>query len=153
MTTNYLRIVEGLDILDNVLAPFIVRVLRERYGQDWWTHGVLGTIRPDQRKRFPHGGDTDHLIQWMDPALCLNVIEHHWKDLFSREFRPETLGWVRELHNTRNTVAHKGPGDIGEAFARHTLDLVRKVVAPIEATAAERIMVLTAQLGRIETPL
>ncbi|HEY1721118.1 MAG TPA: Swt1 family HEPN domain-containing protein [Magnetospirillaceae bacterium] len=153
MTTHYLRVVEGLDILDNVLAPFIVRVLREHYDHDWWWHGVLGTLHPDQRRRLPHGGDTDHLIQWMDPAICLNVIEHHWKDLFSREFRPETLSWVRELHATRNTIAHKGPADIDQAYARHTLDLVRKVVAPIDASAADRVMMLAAQLSRIETPL
>ncbi len=153
MTTNYLRIVEGLDILDNVLAPYIVRVLREHYGNAWWSRGVLGTLHPDQRRRFPHGGDTDDLIQWMDPAICLTVIEHHWKDLFVHRFRPEALGWVRELHATRNTVAHKGPGDIAETYARHTLDLIRKVINPIDHAAADRVMMLAVQLGQLETPL
>ncbi len=153
MTTNYLRVVEGLDILDNVLAPFLVRILRERYDTAWWSRGVLGVMHPDQRRRFPHGGATDDLIQWMDPAICLSVIEHHWKDLFAAHLRPETLSWARELHAMRNTIAHKGPHDVTEAFARHALDLIRKTVTPIDTAAGERILMLNAQLGRMETPL
>jgi hypothetical protein len=153
MTTNYLRVVEGLDILDNVLAPYIVRILRDRYGREWWSHGVLATLQPERRRRFPHGGDTDHLIQWMDPVVCLTVIEHHWRDLFERHFDPQALHWVRELHAVRNTVAHKGPADIAEPTARHTLDLIRRVVVPIDATAGDRMLMLTAQLGKVETPL
>ena len=67
MTSNYLRVVEGLDILDNVLAPFVVRVLRQHYDKEWWSHGVLGSLQPDQRRRLPHGGSTDELIRWLDP--------------------------------------------------------------------------------------
>ncbi len=153
MTSNYLRVVEGLDILDNVLAPFIVRVLRQKYGKEWWSHGVFAALPPDQRRHLPHGGDTDELIRWLDTATCLKVIEHHWHDLFVHRLDDSALGRVRELHHTRNRVMHKGPDDIPAPSARHTLDIIRKTVAPLDEAAAERVLELMAALGHEETPL
>jgi hypothetical protein len=36
---------------------------------------------------------------------------------------------------------------------RHALDLIRKIVAPIDAVAGDRVLALSTQLSQIETPL
>ena len=142
MTTNYLRVTEGLDILTGVLAPYVAGELRARYADEWWDQGVLGILHKDQN--LPPDGEDDELTAELDAGRCLNLINapRLWNDLFGRKFDREYRAWVNELIATRNKWAHKGPLDMADEDAWRALDTMTRLVEQMDAQATERLRAL-----------
>ena len=142
MTTNYLRVTNGFDILTKALAPYVASELRARYADEWWDQGVLRIRRDDY---LPPGGKDDELTAVLDTHLCLVLINAQWNELFRGKLDRQYRAWVNELIAIRNKWAHKGHLDMADEDAWRALDTMIRLVKPIDAEAADR-------LGR-ETPL
>ncbi len=142
MTTNYLRVTEGLDILTGVLAPYVAAELRARYADEWWDQGVRRVLYDDQKRGLPPGGEDDALIPALDASRCLILIDVQWNELFRRKLGREHRTWVNELIATRNKWAHKGPLDMADDDAWRALDTMTRLVEQMDAQATERLRAL-----------
>ena len=144
VTTNYLRVTNGFDILTKALAPYVAGELRARYGDEWWDQGVLRFLSADQKRDLPPGGEDDELTAALDAGRSLNLINVPplWNDLFQRKLSREHRAWVNELIPTRNKWAHKGLLDMADDDAWRALDTMTRLVEQIDAGAADRLRAL-----------
>ena len=139
MTTNYLHLTHGFEVLTRVLPPYIMRELRTAYGEEWWRQGVLGVLYDNQKYDLPIDGGDEKLISTLDIARCLRLIDIHWRDLFGRKLKREHRAWVNELLDTRNKWAHQGPVDIEDDDAWRAFDTMRRLIEPMDAQATEEL--------------
>jgi hypothetical protein len=106
-----------LYIFENSIRNVITRVLRARYGRDWWTKssptGVQKKVadRKAQEAQRPwHGKRGTHEIYYSDFGDLRDLITKNWSD-----FAPIFLkqAWITqrldELEPPRNIVAHNNP--------------------------------------------
>ena len=141
-TTNYQQVTEGLRILTEVLAYCVARELRAKFGEGWWSRGVLGVLRQEQRRDLPAAGADSELITKLDAARCLHLMDAQWHDPFRRKLSGEHRFWIKELIRARNKWAHAGPLDMVDEDAWRALDTMIRLVEPLDAEAAERLRVL-----------
>jgi len=141
--SNYQRVTLGFDILIGVLAPYLGRELKAKYGADWWNKAVLRGLDTEwQRRDLPSGGDDQKLIQSLDVKLCLHVIDAHWPALFQKKMKREARNWVRDLISARNQWAHKGHADLPDDDAWRAIDSMERLSEEIEPKAAKRLQTL-----------
>ena len=139
MTTNYLRLTQGFEVLTNVLAPYVARELRVVYGERWWDRGVIGVLYDDQKRDLPTDGKDEILTSTLDVARCLRLMDIHWRDLFGRKFKREHRTWLNELIDTRNKWAHQGSLDMRDDDAWRALDTMTRLVEPMDAQATKEL--------------
>ena len=142
MTSNYQRITEGLQILTEVLAPYVAGELRARFADKWWDQGVLGILYENQRRGLPTTGEDDELIHMLDAARCLILIDVQWHDPFRRKLSREHRTWIKELITTRNKWAHKGLLDMSDEDAWRALDTMTRLVEQMDSESTERLRAL-----------
>ena len=142
MTTNHQRVTEGIQILTEVLAPYVAGELRARFGDEWWDQGVLGILHDHQKRDLPIGGEDAELIPILDAARCLTLIDVQWNELFRRKLGREHRTWIKELAATRNKWAHKGLLDMADEDAWRALDTTTRLVEQMDSEAAERLRTL-----------
>lgn len=142
MTTNYLRLTQGFQVLTRTLAPYVARELRVEYGENWWSRGVLGVLYDDQKRDLPTEGEDLELISTLDVARCLRLIDIQWRDLFGRKLKREHRTWINELIDTRNKWAHHGLSDIRDDDAWRALDTMTRLVQSIDTQATEELHVI-----------
>ena len=142
MTTNFLRVTEGFQILTEVLPQFVARELRARFSDEWWSQGVLDLLREHQRRDLPASGEDAKLIGSLDVATCLLLMDLQWNDLFRSRLSRDHRTWIKELMPTRNRWAHPGPMDWTDEDAWRALDTMGRLVQQMDAGAAERLRTL-----------
>ncbi len=96
---------DGLIILQKVARPYVANALKDKYGQDWWSKGVLSVSNEHHMMNLPNDGTDEELIESMDIALCLNLIKKQWNEVF-KYCIPSSRNWVYELITVRNNWAH-----------------------------------------------
>ena len=146
MTTNHQRITDGFQILTGVLAPYVGRELRTRFGDEWWNQGVLRVLHDHQKQDLPTDGEDSELIPTLDVARCLYLINLQWNDWFRSRLRHEHRAWINELATTRNKWAHKGIPDMSDEDAWRALDTMMRLTEPIDTQAVERLRELITTL-------
>lgn len=142
MTTNHQRVTEGFEILTRVLAPFVAQELRRRYEDEWWDQGVRRVLYDTHKRDLPEAGDDEDLVQTLDAARCLIVIDLQWNDVFRAKLSREHRTWVKELITTRNKWAHKGLLDPPDEDAWRALDTMTRMVEQIDSEATEKLRAL-----------
>ena len=146
MLSNHQRITEGLHILTEVLAPYVAGELRARMGDSWWNQGVLEVLYDNQKRELPLAGEDAELIQSLDAARCLILIDVQWHDLFRRKLSREHRNWIKELISTRNKWAHKGLFDTSDEDAWRALDTMTRLVEQMDSEATERLRALARKV-------
>ena len=137
--TNHQRVTEGFEVLTSILAPWVAQELQTCFGDEWWDHGVLGILHQHNKRNLPLSGDDDDLIQALDAARCLVLMDVQWSDVFRRKLGREHRTWIKELAETRNKWAHKGLLDISDEDAWRALDTMTRLVEPMDEEAAEKL--------------
>ena len=154
MTTNYLRLTQGFDVLTKALAPYVARELRVVYGERWWGRGVIGVLYDDQKRDLPTDGKDEILTSTLDVARCLRLMDIHWRDLFGRKLKREHRTWLNELIDTRNKWAHQGSLDMQDDDAWRALDTMTRLVEPMDAQATDELRKLAHDMrDKTEDPL
>ena len=124
MTRNYLRITEGFQILDTVLAPYVARELRAQFRDAWWRVGVFAKpgawaeLAPHHRGLLPSPGHQRPAVR----AACGRGLEPR------REARP---GRSPRLETVDRLLIFIGTEPVGPAFNR-------EVDTFLEATGTNR---------------
>ena len=120
MQENYELVQKGFRILHPIMAGYIGRELNRVYHQDWWNE-VLCTLG-DKARSLPDRGEYGYLIDSMDIATCLRLIDWKWADVFRTKLSIDYRTWSKELMGVRNDTAHIGQQDLESRYAERALD-------------------------------
>ncbi|MCY3822382.1 MAG: Swt1 family HEPN domain-containing protein [Nitrospinae bacterium] len=139
MTTNYLHVTQGFEVLTKVLASYVTQELQVTYGEHWWEQGVIDVLYDNQKRDLPTDGNDEILTSTLDVARCLRLIDLHWRDLFGSKLKREHRTWLNELIDTRNKWAHQGSLDMPNDDAWRALDTMTRLVEPMDSQATKKL--------------
>lgn len=137
--TNYTYITQGFQFLLQAYAPYIAFNLVNEYGANWWQVGVLDILRDDQKRNLPVHGSDETLMQSLDIALCLVLLDLHWKDIFRKKLPIDFRTWSMELKGVRNKWAHAGTDEFNDNDTWRALDTMSRLCEHLNADKAEAI--------------
>ena len=133
----------GFRVLLPVLSGFIGQEMSRLYKKAWWDE-VLRTL--NDQYDLPYDGEYGELVDSLDIANCLRLIERKWGDVFRHVLTPNCRAWARELMGVRNVVAHIGQRDLDQPTAERALDTMALLCREIDPDSYEEIRELYAQV-------
>jgi len=136
MQENYVLVQKGFRILVGSMSGYIGQIFRKEYKDRWWNEILF--LLNDQRD-LPYDGDYSDLVDSLDIANCIRVIDRGWNDLFRYELSMNCRTWSKELMGIRNMVAHIGQKDIEQPMAERALDTMALLCNEIDPDGAEEI--------------
>lgn len=139
MKENYELVQKGFRILLPQMAGYIGQEMSRVYHDGWWQE-VL-TALSDQFD-LPSSGTYGELLDSLDIANCLRLIDRRWRDVFSGKLSKSHRNWASELMGVRNAVAHIGLNDLEPRYAERALDTMALLCESFDAEATEEIRAL-----------
>lgn len=140
MQENYNLVQKGFQTLHPSMAGYIGREMNSIYHNGWWQE-VLMTL-PDQARDLPDHGDYGELVDSLDVANCLRLIDRKWRDVFGIKLSIDYRTWAKELMGVRNKIAHIGQQDLEQSYAERALDTMALLCAAFDNEAADEIRAL-----------
>ena len=137
MQENYNLVQKGFQTLHPSMAGYIGREMNSIYHNGWWQE-VLMTL-PDQARDLPDHGDYGELVDSLDVANCLRLIDRKWRDVFGIKLSIDYRTWAKELMGVRNKIAHIGQQDLEQSYAERALDTMALLCAAFDTEAADKI--------------
>lgn len=150
MQENYDYVQKGFRTLHPVMAGYIGREMSSIYRDGWWQE-VMMTLS-DQLRDLPESGDYASLVDSLDIANCLRLIDRKWREVFSQKLSRDYKTWASELMGVRNKVSHIGQQDIDARDAERALDTMARLCEAFDADSAEEIRAIyrTVRYGSAE---
>ena len=136
MQDNYELVQRGFRILVGSMSSYIGQTLNKIYADEWWNE-LLSTLQ--YPKDLPTKGTYDELVDSLDIANCLRIIDWMWGPVFRNHLTPSSRAWSKELMGLRNSVAHYGQQDLDQPMAERGLDTMALLCAEIDPDEAEEI--------------
>ena len=133
---NYDLVQKGFRTLLVSLSGYIGKELNSEYGNEWWSE-VKSAL--SEQWDLPEGGEYGELIDSLDIANCIRIIDRKWVDVFSHRLSLNCRTWSKELMGHRNIVAHHGQQDLEQRLAERALDTMCLLCEEIDAESAEEI--------------
>lgn len=158
MTTNYLALYEGLKVFRDAMLPFLVEKLQAAYDDRWWEQGVARCFKKEEierlRVQFEKRQDSfvverpgDELAEMLDINWFGNIIEGNWKPIFGKVFGDrKIIGWLHEVREIRNAVAHPETGDLRTDDVWRGLDNAERILRLVNSDAAGEVQHLKESL-------
>ena len=143
MQEYYELVQKGFRTLHPLMAGYIGMEMHRAYHNGWWNE-VLSTLS-DQRD-LPEWGDYSELIDSLDIANCLRLIDRQWNDIFRYQLNINFRTWSKELMGVRNVVAHIGQQDLPQADAERALDTMARLCDAFDEEGAAEIRELYQQV-------
>ena len=94
MQENYDYVQKGFRILVSAAAGFIGQTLNRTYGRNWWDQ-VLQSLY-DQRGDLPAFGDYGDLVDSLDIANCIRILDRRWNEDFRAVLPPNCRTWAKD---------------------------------------------------------
>ena len=151
MQENYTLVQQGFRILHPIMAGYIGKELSRVYRDGWWQEVLY--ILGDQSRDLPDGGSYAELIDSLDIANCLRLIDREWNNVFRIKLSIDYRTWSKELMGVRNEVAHIGQQDLDARKAERALDtmaLLSEGFEDPETTEGIRALYRTLRYGSAE---
>lgn len=151
MQDNYEIVQKGFRILHPLMTAYIGREMNRVYHDGWWQQ-VLMTLS-DQSRDLPDHGDYAELMDSLDIANCLRLIDREWGNVFRTKLSIDYRTWSKELMGVRNNTAHIGQQDFDSSYAERALDtmaLLSEAFENPEGTEELRALYRTARYGTAE---
>ena len=139
MQENVELIQKGFRILLPQLAGYVGQEMSRVYKDGWWQE-VLDAL--SDQYDLPESGDYGELVDSLDIANCLRLIERRWRDVFSQKMSKSHRNWASELMGVRNKVAHVGSEDLEQSYTERALDTMALLCESIDSQATEEIRAL-----------
>ncbi len=136
MQENYELVQKGFRVFHPNIAGYIGLELNRAYHSNWWDE-VLDTLN-DQRD-LPSTGSYEQLIDSLDIANCLRIIDRKWNEIFKEKLSLNCRTWAKELMGVRNVIAHIGQQDMNQADAERALDTMVRLCECFDSDGAEEI--------------
>ena len=99
MQENYEYVQKGFRILVASMSGFIGQEMNRYYKSEWWNE-VLNTLS-DQRD-LPHTGSYGELVDSLDIANCIRLIDRKWNDIFRIKQQKKIHNSLFRLYNGQN---------------------------------------------------
>lgn len=136
MQENYELVQKGFRILVLSLSGYIGQEFNRVYKANWWNE-VLYTL--NDQSDLPVSGDYGHLIDSLDVANCIRLIDRKWNEVFRPILSLNCRTWAKELMGVRNIVSHIGQQDIEQPMAERALDTMALLCKEIDPEGTEDI--------------
>lgn len=137
MQDNFDYVQRGFRILVSAMSGFIGQTLNRTYGKSWWEQ-VRQTLY-DQCSDLPQFGSYSELVDSLDVANCIRLLDRRWRDDFRTVLPRSCRAWANELMGVRNEVAHLGQKDLEQPQAERALDTMARLCAEIDSESAKDI--------------
>lgn len=144
MAENLDYVQKGFRILHPMMAAYIAQEMSREYKDRWWQE-VLSSLG-DQGWDLPSSGDWSDLVDSLDIANCLRLLDRQWGALFRRHLARDRRAWATELMGVRNTVAHSGSQDMRKDDAERALDTMARLCDDFDLQGADEIRSLLREL-------
>lgn len=139
MENNHVLVSQGFRILLESMSPYIARELGNEFGDDWWSNAVINVLYDEQKRNLPLTGDWAKLVDSLDIARCLLLLELHWQKVFRKKLPIDCRTWAKELVGVRNNLAHLGGNDFSDDDTWRALDTMSRVCDQLDPEGAEEI--------------
>ena len=139
MQENYELVQKGFRILHPLLAGYIAQEMHRVYKDGWWQE-VLTSL--SDQYDLPSNGAYGTLVDSLDIANCLRLIDRQWRYVFSEKFSKSHRNWASELMDVRNKSAHVGLNDFEQGYAERALDTMALLCEEIDNEGTEEIRAL-----------
>ncbi|MCD8007896.1 MAG: hypothetical protein LUF68_02995, partial [Clostridiales bacterium] len=106
MPQNVELVQKGFRILHPYLAGYIGREMRREYGDKWWQDVMMALS--DQLRDLPESGSYAELVDSLDIANCLRLIDRRWNEIFRKKLSLDYRTWSKELMGVRKLVGQIG---------------------------------------------
>jgi uncharacterized protein YjbI with pentapeptide repeats len=157
--TNEALVASGLRALRDPLAMFVCQGIAEKFGEGWWTEGVLEVFIHDRtptiedvrkHRKLPATGTLDELAGALDISGCLILLTKHWARIFGPMLRQDHRGWAYELIGVRNENKHLGSDDHRSDYAWRAIDTMYRLCLSIDQTSAAKLFALRSSVDLSE---
>ena len=148
MQEYYELVQKGIRTLHPLMTAYIGKEMNRVYHNGWWQQ-VLMTLS-DQADDLPDTGSYAELIDSLDFANCIRLIDREWNTVFRTKLAIDYRTWAKELMGVRNKVAHIGQQDLDRRYAERALDtmaLLSEAFEDPEGTEEIRGLYRTARYG------
>lgn len=136
MQDNIELVQKGFRIFLTAMSGFIGQQMSRRYRDNWWDE--VKSCLSDQYD-LPYSGTYSELIDSLDVANCLRIIDRRWFDVFKDILPLSCRIWSKELMGVRNIVAHIGQQDLDERMAERALDTMALLCHEVDKDAESDI--------------
>lgn len=136
MQENFALVQQGFRVLLKSLSGYIGKEMSAHFGSRWWDE-VLTVLRNPQD--LPYGGEYSVLVDSLDVANCLRLIEREWYGTFENKLPLNCRTWARELMGARNDVSHIGQQDLSQEVAERYLNTMVLLCREIDSDSADEI--------------
>jgi len=144
MAENLEYVQKGFRILHPMMAAYIAQEMSREYKDGWWQE-VLTSLG-DQGWDLPSSGDWSDLVDSLDVANCLRLLDRQWGPLFRKHLARDRRAWATELMGVRNTVSHAGSQDMKKDDAERALDTMARLCDDFDLQGADEIRALLREL-------
>ncbi len=144
MAENLEFVQKGFRVLHPLMAAYIAQEMSREYKNGWWQE-VLSSLG-DQGWDLPSNGEWSDLVDSLDMANCLRLIDRQWGALFRKLLSKDKRAFASELMGVRNTVSHAGSQDMKQDDAERALDTMARLCEDIDLQGAEEIRALLREL-------
>lgn len=136
MKENYELVQKGFRVLLPQMAGYIGQEMSRVYHDGWWQEVLIAL---SDQLDLPSTGTYGELLDSLDIANCLRLIDRRWRDVFSGKLSKSHRNWASELMGVRNAVAHIGLNDLEPRYAERALDTMALLCESFDAEATEEI--------------
>lgn len=142
MQEYYELVQKGFRTLHPLMAGYIGMEMHKAYHDKWWDQVLLDL---SGQRDLPEWGEYSDLIDSLDIANCLRLIDREWGSIFRNRLSINYRTWAKELMGVRNTVAHIGQQDLPQADAERALDTMARLCDAFDKEGAAEIRELYQQ--------
>ena len=137
MAENVELVQKGFRILLPSLAGYVAQQMNRGYGSGWWQQ-ILSTLG-DKGRDLPETGDYGALVDSMDIATCLRLLDWEWNGVFRKDLSKDFRTWSKELMGVRNKISHLGGEDYKADDTWRALDTMARLCEGFDLEGAEEI--------------
>ena len=140
---------EGFNKLHPVLAAYLGQELCQFCGNDYWWRYVREKLKEQIALHpgdLPLKGTYSELVDSLDMANCLRLVDYSWGDLFRKKLSIDFRTWSKELMGVRNKLAHIGSGDFDENYTWRALDTMALLCDVFDNKTAEKLREMQRKL-------
>ncbi|MGN0012598.1 MAG: DUF499 domain-containing protein, partial [Candidatus Bruticola sp.] len=149
---NNVTITKAFDIMRPMLAAFVAQSLEGVYTQSGWWSVVLD-ILSRSNYNLPATGKYAELVDSLDMAACLRIIDVKWADVFRQKFGSKKYrSYVNELLDVRNGIAHQNGNPMKDDDMERALDTMARVCEVFDQESAEQIREILRNLRYRNVP-
>ena len=139
MQENYELIQKGFRILLPHLAGYIGQEMSRVYKTAWWQEVLIAL---SDQYDLPSEGSYGDLLDSLDIANCLRLIDRRWREVFSGKLTKSHRNWASELMGVRNAAAHIGMNDFEQGYTERALDTMALLCESIDSEGTEELRAL-----------